>query len=148
MRPLNQPLERHVPFGVGRHDGLVLTGLVATLLCPGALNAENDPGGANVKALCSAWTLTQKGLEAVGELITVARDGIQTSTTLLDECKAKPLCEYSRERDQLEKSLADARNQQARAEALSASMHERQNQIRDQLERLPNSAGVKGCSNT
>jgi hypothetical protein len=118
------------------------------VLCTGALNAEDDPGGANVKALCSAWNLTQKGLEVVDELITVAKDGIQTSTKLLEECKSKPLCEYSRERDKLEKSLADARNQQARAEALSASMQERQNYIRDQLERLPEPAGLKACSNT
>jgi hypothetical protein len=124
------------------------TGLVVMLLCPGALSAENDPGGANVKALCSAWNLTQKGLELVDELIVVAKDGIQTTTKLLEECKAKPLCEYSREREMLEKSLADARNQQARAEALSASMQERQNHIRDQLERLPEPAGVQACTNT
>jgi ABC-type Fe3+-hydroxamate transport system substrate-binding protein len=43
---------------------------------------------------------------------------------------------------------ADARNQQARAEDLSASMQERQNHIRDQLERLPGPAGIKACSNT
>jgi hypothetical protein len=92
--------------------------------------------------------LTQKGLETVDELIVVAKDGIQATTKLLEECKAKPLCEYSRERDMLEKSLADVRNQQARAEALSASMHERQNQIRDQLERLPGTVGVGACSST
>jgi len=123
-----------------------VTGLVITLLCPGALSAENDPGGANVKALCSAWILTQKGLEVVDELIVVAKDGIQTTTKLLEECKGKPLCEYSRERDMLEKSLADARNQQARAEALSANMQERQNYIRDQLERVPGLAGLKACN--
>jgi hypothetical protein len=122
------------------------TGLVITLLCSGALNAENDSGGANVKALCSAWILTQKGLAVVDELIVVAKDGIQTTTKFLEECKAKPLCEYSRERDMLEKSLADVQNQQARAEALSAGMQDRQNHIRDQLERLSGSAGVKTCS--
>jgi hypothetical protein len=137
---------RNTRYGLLRICGT--TGLAIALLRPGAVNAENDAYGPNLKTLCSAWMLTQKGLAAVDELISVAKDGIETSAKFLEECKAKPLCAYSRERQMLEKSLADARSQQARAEALSASMQERQNHIRGQLERLRGPAGVKACSET
>jgi hypothetical protein len=129
-------------------DCLLCGATALALLTPASVNAESPPVRADVKSLCSAWTLTQNGLAVVDQLIAVAKDGIQATARLLEECKAKPLCEYARERDMLEKSLADARNQQTKAEALSASMQERQNHIRDLLERLSGPVAIKACGGT
>lgn len=97
----------------------------------------------DLDALCSAWLLSEKALQLVTELTTIAEDGIQSSSKLLSDCKARPVCEFSKERSLFEDSLARARRQQTHAADLFVQMEARKNELQGQIKQR---SGVDAAS--
>jgi hypothetical protein len=98
-----------------------------------------------LRTLCSAWTLAKHATQIASELLEVASDGIKTSAVMIEECKSRPLCEYSRERHLFDQALAEARKQKAKAVEMVHEFQARQDSIRSDIEILHGVAAFHNC---
>src|SRR5262245_38430558 len=107
--------------------------------------AESD---ADVHALCLAWSLAEQALALANDLNSVASNRMDQAGKRMEDCKGRPECARTKERERLEQELRDAGNQQAKAHELAGAMEERKKSIRDQIERLYGQGAQKKCEST
>ncbi|WP_156467895.1 hypothetical protein [Methylobacterium sp. Leaf91] len=130
---------------------ILSTGLIASIVTasPGVAqsNLLDKPPG-DVAALCSALSMAEVGIRASEKLAATAENDLELVNERLEDCKWRPLCEHSQERQLLEERRSDANSQRVKTFQLREKMVNSRESIIEKLGMISDNTLMKICSDS